>query len=403
MDTSTIELLLGFTDLQVDAVTLLPTQIQVHCQSRFAETVCPICLKKCNTTHQTQTRIVRDMAIAGKEVYLHLTTQQFHCKSCKRFFYEQFSFLEANRQMTSRLEHYLYQCGQDSCLQRVAVRENVGWDVLQGIFTRWAKKHIRQQLNYRPTRLGIDEFAYRKGKKDYAVVLVDLDRGLVWDVLPKRDKEAIKAYFISKGATFCANLKVFSCDSGGAAHAVGFSSVAAELFPQAEITIDRFHLFTHLHAVLDQCRRSLRQKFPKEVSFKAIKWLLYRAWEKLSIGERQTLMRAFGLSSVLRKLYFFKNELRNIFETDLTKAQADTLLVDWMEQAQQSAIEGLDKFVTMLQTWKKYILPFFATRHSNGLVEGINNAIKTLKRGAYGFRNFEQFRERILVNFLEPL
>ena len=114
-------------------------------------------------------------------------------------------------------------------------------------------------------------------------------------------------------------------------------------------------------------------------------------------------MRAFRLSSVLRQLYFLKNELRNIFETDLTKAQADTLLVDWMEQAQQSAIEGLDKFVAMLQTWKKCILPFFATRHSNGLVEGINNAIKTLKRGAYGFRNFEQFRERILVNFLEPL
>ncbi|WP_084761845.1 transposase [Spirosoma spitsbergense] len=46
---------------------------------------------------------------------------------------------------------------------------------------------------------------------------------------------------------------------------------------------------------------------------------------------------------------------------------------------------------------------FFSTRHSNGLVEGINNAIKTLKRVGYGFRNFEQFRERILVNFLQPL
>lgn len=222
MDTSTIELLLGFTNLQVDSVTLLPTQIQVHCQSRFTQAVCPVCLEKCNTTHQTQTRIVRDMAIAGKEVYLHLTTQQFHCKDCKRFFYEQFSFLEASRQMTNRLEQYLYQCGQDSCLQRVAARENVGWDVLQGIFTRWAKKHIRQQLNYLPTRLGIDEFAYRKGKKDYAVVLVDLDRGLVWDVLPNRDKEAIKAYFISKGATFCANLKVFSCDMCRAAVAGRF-------------------------------------------------------------------------------------------------------------------------------------------------------------------------------------
>lgn len=257
---------------------------------------------------------------------------------------------------------------------------------------------MKQQLNTLPTRLGIDEFAYRKGKKDYAVVLVDLDRGVVWDVLPERDKEALKAYFQAKGVTFCANLRVFSCDMWA-----GFSSVAIDLFPNAVIIVDRFHLFTHLHAVLDAARRKLREEFPKEISFKAIKWLLYQAWENLSMSQRQTLLKAFRLCSGLRDLYFLTNELRTIFEADLSVSQADALLVDWMEQARQRAVESLDKFVTMLQTWKKHILPFFSTRHSNGLVEGINNAIKTLKRGAYGFRNFEHFRERILVNFLQPL
>lgn len=105
----------------------------------------------------------------------------------------------------------------------------------------------------------------------------------------------------------------------------------------------------------------------------------------------------------LARFVFLKNELRTIFEADLSESQADVLVEDWMEQARQRTVAGLAKFVEMLKTWKKHILPFFATRHSNGLVEGINNAIKTLKRGAYGFRNFEQFRERILVNFLQPL
>lgn len=292
----------------------------------------------------------------------------------------------------------LYECCQDSSFQQVAARENVGWDTLQNLFSRWANTHMKQQLNTLPTRLGIDEFAYRKGKKDYAVVLVDLDRGVVWDVLPERDKEALKAYFQAKGVTFCANLRVFSCDMWA-----GFSSVAIDLFPNAVIIVDRFHLFTHLHAVLDAARRKLREEFPKEISFKAIKWLLYQAWENLSMSQRQTLLKAFRLCSGLRDLYFLTNELRTIFEADLSVSQADALLVDWMEQARQRAVESLDKFVTMLQTWKKHILPFFSTRHSNGLVEGINNAIKTLKRGAYGFRNFEHFRERILVNFLQPL
>lgn len=303
MDTYTIQLLLGFTELEIDSVDILPNRIIVHCQSQFNQATCPVCLKKCNQIHQTQTRIVRDLPVFGKEVCLHLQTHQFHCPDCNRFFYERFSFVDTNRTMTSRLEKYLYECCRDSSFQQVAARENVGWDTLQNLFTRWAAKHIKQDLSTLPTRLGIDEFAYRKGKKDYAVVLVDLDRGIVWDVLPKRDKVALKAYFQAKGAVFCANLKVFSCDMWP-----GFASVATELFPQADVVVDRFHLFTHLHTVLDQCRRKLRQKFPKEISFKAIKWLLYRAWEKLSLAERQTLMRAFRLSSVLRQLYFLKND-----------------------------------------------------------------------------------------------
>lgn len=299
MDTSTIEVLLGFADLQVDAVDIQSARIIVHCQAQFDQVTCPVCLKKCNRVRQTQTRIVRDLAVFGKEVYLHLNTRQFHCSDCQRFFYERFAFVQANRAMTTRLEKYLYECCQDSSFQQVAARENGGWDTLQNLFSRWANTHIKQQLNTLPTRLGIDEFAYRKGKKDYAVVLVDLDRGVVWDVLPERDKETLKTYFKAKGAAFCANLRVFSCDMWA-----GFSGVASELFPNAVIIVDRFHLFTHLHAVLDAARRKLRQEFPKEVSFKAIKWLLYKAWENLSMSQRQTLLKAFRLCAGLRDLYF---------------------------------------------------------------------------------------------------
>jgi transposase len=60
--------------------------------------------------------------------------------------------------------------------------------------------------------LGIDKFAYCKGKKDYAVVVVDLDRAVVYDVLENRDKEALIAYFKANGAAFCADITLFSCD-----------------------------------------------------------------------------------------------------------------------------------------------------------------------------------------------
>ncbi|MCY7358017.1 MAG: transposase, partial [Rudanella sp.] len=155
--------------------------------------------------------------------------------------------------------------------------------------------------------------------------------------------------------------------------------------------------------VLDIHRRILRKNSPKAVCFKAIKWLLYRAWSKLSLTERRVLLAAFRQAPVLRKLYFLKNELRNIFEADLSRQEADTLLKDWLAEAKALADDSLNKFVGLVESWKKHILIFFTTRATNGLVEGINNGIKTLKRVAYGFRNFEQFRLRIIVNFLQPL
>lgn len=398
MDKDTLEKLLGFTDFTADSVVVLPTQIQIHGHARFEQTVCPLCLEKCNTVNQRQTRIVRDMPVFGKEVFLHLTTRQFHCTNCQRFFYESFSFVESKRTMTIRLEKYLYQCCQDSAFKDVAARENVLWDVLQGLFTRWAKGQIKTDLATPPTRLGIDEFAYCKGKKDYAVVIVDLDRAVVYDVLENRNKEDLIAYFKAKGTAFCAAITLFSCDMWP-----GFVNTAIAVFPHADVVVDRFHLFAHLHHVLDIHRRNLRKHSPKSVCFKAIKWLLYRAWSKLSLAERSVLLAAFRQAPVLRKLYFLKNELRNIFEADVSLQEADTLITEWVVEAKSLADESLNTFVVLVESWKKHILIFFTSRATNGLVEGINNGIKTLKRVAYGFRNFEQFRLRIIVNFLQPL
>lgn len=121
-------------------------------------------------------------------------------------------------------------------------------------------------MSYFPKRLGIDEFSYRKGKKDYAVVLVDLDTGQVWDILEHRDKSRLKAYFLSKGKAFCEDLEIFSCDMWE-----GFSNTAKELFPNAEVVIDRFHFFQHCHKVLDTVRKELRKKQPNNAYFKQIK------------------------------------------------------------------------------------------------------------------------------------
>lgn len=395
MDTKTLETLLGYADIEVNSIEISNSRLDLYCQSKLEDSLCPSCLQKCSKVKNVTVRKVRDLSLLGKEVYLHLESRQFHCEECNRYHQEQFSFVESNKSQTNRLESYLYMCLKGSSFQDVAIRENVLWDVLQLIFDNYSKKEIKSKLDYFPKRIGIDEFAYKKGKKDYAVVLVDLDRACVWDVLEERSKESLKAYFLSKGEAFCKGIEVVSCDMWE-----GFSNTAKEVFPNVEVVIDRFHFFTHCNKVLDSIRKELRKQDPNNDHFKAIKWLLYKAWADLTNAQRTTLLKAFRFSKTLRKAYFLKNELQNIFNSGMTKDEVKTYIEQWLNEAQELGHKAMDTFISTFNNWKNDILNYFNQNISNGIVEGFNNGIKTLKRVAYGFRNFQHFRARILVKFL---
>jgi transposase len=394
MDNNTFTELLGFSEMLVTKIEIDKRKITLDIESNLAEKHCPCCLKKCNTVNQHQLREIRDLSILGREVYLRIVSRQFICKTCNRYFYEQFEFVGKNQQMSKRLEAYLYQCCHDSSFKAVAIRENILWDVLQNIFDKYSKSVVNYLAKKVIKRIGIDEIAYRKGKKDYATVITDLDTSEVIDVLDFRTKEGLIAYFKAKGKVFCETVEVFSCDMFE-----GFSATSKAVFPNADIVIDRFHFFTHLNEVLNKERKSLRKQDPKNIDFKEIKWLLFKHWQDLTTKQKQILLRTFKLAPVLRKLYFIKNELVNIFNEDLSIERANELIEEWILEAKKLKNDYLDSFIKMCESWKSYIITFFKWRISNGIVEGINNAIKTLKRVAYGFLNFKHFRNRILIRF----
>jgi transposase len=232
MDNNTFTELLGFPEMIVTKIEIDKRKIRLDIESNLSDKHCPCCLKKCNIVNQHQVREIRDLSILGKEVYLRVLSRQFICKICNRYFYEQFEFVGKNQQMSKRLEAYLYQCCKDSSFKEVAVRENVLWDVLQNIFEKYSKTVLIYLAKKVVKRIGIDEIAYRKGKKDYATVITDLDTSEVIDVLDFRTKEGLIAYFKSKGKLFCEAIQVFSCDMFE-----GFSATARAVFPNADIVI----------------------------------------------------------------------------------------------------------------------------------------------------------------------
>jgi transposase len=395
LDLQTIEFLLNLPYLKLSSAFLEKGTLHIYCHSILEETICPNCLKKLSSVKKKVTRLVRDLSIVGNVVELHLESRQFYCLDCNRYVNEHFDFVDSSKTMTKRYEKYVYECCRNSSIERVSLQENIVWDTVQSIFTRYAKKETQFLTEYQPTRIGIDEFAIKKGHKDFATVLVDLDKGHVIDVLNFRTKEELIAYFKAKGVEFCSKIKVFSCDLWD-----GFLATAKAVFPNADIVADRFHVFKLLNDVLDKERKKLRAEFKNDEDYKTIKWLLFKHWENLNDKQKRTLLRAFRKSNTLRQLYFAKNELRNIFETDCSKEQARKVVEQWIEQAKNLKHNILNAFIKTLERHVENILNFFTHRVSNGIVEGINNVIKAIKRNGFGFRNFENFKLKIQCQFL---
>jgi transposase len=257
-----------------------------------------------------------------------------------------------------------------------------------------AEKQINLKERYAQVRkLGIDELAHRKGKKDYCCVLTDLDRGIQLDILPDRKKETLIAHFQSLGTEFCQQIEVVSCDIWEP-----YILVVLECFPQAQIVLDYFHVAKALNEALDSYRKSLRRTFPDVTAFKKLKWILYKRNDLCSEVEKQILQNAFEHSTELEEMYQLRNSFLHIFEYSNTKQQALKHIQQWVEDARFLQNRHWNKFIKTLSNWLDYILNFIELRITNAVTEGLNNLIRYLKRISFAIPNFEHMRLRVLAN-----
>ncbi len=79
-------------------------EAHIYYESNHPRGFCPVCQKPSSEVMMYQERTVRDMALLGRKVYLHLKTRQFHCTDCNRYFNESFDFVEPSKTMTIRYE-----------------------------------------------------------------------------------------------------------------------------------------------------------------------------------------------------------------------------------------------------------------------------------------------------------
>ncbi len=246
-------------------------------------------------------------------------------------------------------------------------------------------------------RLGIDEIALRKGHKEYVVVLVDLDSHQLIGMAPSRTHADIKAVLLGWGTAVLTKIEEVSIDLSG-----NYRGLVHRLLPQADIVADRFHVIKLVNQELNRARNAfIRQPtgLPKGITpemakaaMKNSKYALLKPVQNLTDTQRTKLAEVKAVSPQLAEMHEHKEAFRALFDHD-NSGQATLSLLDWMADA-QTLYEGS---VGTMTRWFGEIIQYFEHRTTSGVVEGINNKLKLIKRSGYGFRNFERFRLRCLI------
>jgi len=177
-----------------------------------------------------------------------------------------------------------------------------------------------------------------------------------------------------------------------------YRDLVKELCPNATLVIDKFHVVRHINWALENVRKRVQKLMhpDKRKYFKRSRKLLLARRKKLKEESVLALEILLRQSSDLANAYYLK-ELFYEFMDAKERQAAARKLHQFLLAAQVSGLKEFESCLNMLANWSKYILNAFECPYTNGYTEGTNNVIKVIKRNAFGYRNFHNFRNRIFL------
>lgn len=390
--------LLGFSGIRVTHFYLESQEgveyLHLLCGHEHDCALCPRCLQPWVSGYDQKERSVRHLDIFGKRTIIHFSMRRFDCLVCGKPFSEQLSWVDPKRHQTRAYEAYIYQRIQKTPRKHAALQEGLSESTVLDIFKKKAKEQ-RRKMRQGPVRvLGIDEISVRKGHKNFALVLSDLEQRCVIAVLDNRLQETLEKWFDDLDEQQRRTIKVVSMDMWNP-----YRYAVRKKLPKAEIVADRFHVVKQLNHQLNLLRRKLQREADEELTIilKGCRWILLKNRCDLTPEEEQKLELILQACPQLREIYLLKEEFRTICEKINDKSQAERFLNVWVYKAQATGNRYLQKFVKTLRNWWKEFLNYFDEGITQGFVEGLNRAIRGIINRAFGYRNFDYFRLQVLI------
>jgi transposase len=334
-------------------------------------------------------------------VYLDVEIRRVFCRRCQKVKQEKLGWLADSPFYSKRFAFYIGRRCRDSSLRDVAQEFHLDWKTVKALEKQYMQEQLRRAGTPRPKIIGIDEVSVRKGHT-YRIVVSDLERKRpIWFGGEDRSEKSLDLFYKVLGEKKSQGIQLAVMDMWKAFH-----KSTSKQAPQAAILFDKFHVIRHLNEALDKVRKSEYARLSgKDRRFiKGQKYTLLSRRENLDTEGRFALRTLLKANKRLNAAYLLKESFGQLWEYK-KEGWARKFFDNWRSSLKWQRLRPFEEFAEMIESHWDGIAAFIQSEEkvSLGFVEGLNNKIRVIQRRAYGLRDEEYLRLKVLTCMLAVL
>ena len=314
---------------------------------------------------------------------------------------ERLDFLADNPFYTKRFAHYVGKRCRSSTIKDIAKELKLDWHTVKDLDKEYMTKLLEKTGVPAPTMIGVDEISIRKGHT-YRIVVSDLElRRPIWFGGEDRSTESMDTFYAWLGPKKSRKIKLAVMDMW---KPFAISLRKEGHAPQAVILFDKFHVMKHLGEALDAVRKSeYRRLSGKDRAFiKGQRYTLLSNRENLTQDGRASLKKLLAANKRLQTAYLLKESFDRLW-TYRSEAWMRKFFDNWKDSLKWQRLGPFVKFAAMVERNWEGLAEYsrLDVKPLLGFVEGLNTKIRVIQRRAYGLRDEEYLRLKVLTTMLK--
>lgn len=328
--------------------------------------------------HDYRTHTIKLEPIYGRKVTLHVTKQRYKCPICKKKKTSPLNVVRKNAQISYSLESTILNRLKDQNFTLTAKDVKLSISSVMRYFNHFVQNQIYLEESFEV--LHFDEFKGTSDKGTYQLAVLNGGNANLVEILPDRKEASFRKYLESLGTPplFC-TIDLWA----------PYRRAIYDTFPDVTLIADKFHYVRQMQWALRDVRVRV-QKHKKKKSLKKYWKLLAKNSQDLNAATRMRVEELTALDEEIAEAYQAKVKLEEALKT--TGIEAHGRFDDLLDYLQNSKITELNQVYQTYENWYVEIINSLYHPYSNGVLEGKNNKIKTIKRQAFGFKRFDTLK-----------